>query len=425
MAGLLDFEMPGLDTPQGQGLLSAAFSLMQAKKMPGQKGAFAGALGDAGQQYLQSSNASQDQMMKRKYLDAQMQAQQMQLEAAQRKRAQDEKDAAIMRDMFAPKSPMAALQGGGGPTYANAAQIGQMPQFDPRQMIGRGASMDALKEGLSINSALNPAPKYTAYKPGDMIFKDGDMSKPAFSVPDKPDALPSAVREYQFAQGQGYQGTFDQWNKDTKKAGATNIGMPKIDIKMGDSVASQVGPMLKDSRTATLGAVKMYDAADRIEKALASNKVNAGPLSTQIQTVKQLVQKVGGGNDESIRQTQQVIRSLAQMSVEARKQLQGQGQVTDSEAKAVAKADAGDIDSLTTGELGDLVKLTKRAANFTAKSHKEMMDTMGANDGTKGAVPFYRVPGMDTLLQHQPQLPQIGNGGGDVRSQADAILKGR
>jgi len=258
-----------------------------------------------------------------------------------------------------------------------------------------------------------------------MIFKDGDMSKPAFAVPDKPEAAPSSVREYQFAVGQGYQGTFDQWNKDTKKAGATNIGMPKIDIKMGDSVASQVGPMLKDSRTATLGAVKMYDAADRIEKALASNKVNAGPLSTQIQTVKQLVQKVGGGNDESIRQTQQVIRSLAQMSVEARKQLQGQGQVTDSEAKAVAKADAGDIDSLTTGELGDLVKLTKRAANFTAKSHKEMMDTMGANDGTKGAVPFYRVPGMDTLLQHQPQLPQIGNGGGDVRSQADAILKGR
>lgn len=43
----------------------------------------------------------------------------------------------------------------------------------------------------------------------------------------------------------------------------------------------------------------------------------------------------------------------------------------------------------------------------------------------QGAVPFYRVPGMDTLLQHQPQLPQIGNGGGDVRSQADAILKGR
>ena len=50
--------MPGLDTPQGQGLLSAAFSLMSAKKLPGQKGAFAGALGDAGQQYLQTTNTA-------------------------------------------------------------------------------------------------------------------------------------------------------------------------------------------------------------------------------------------------------------------------------------------------------------------------------------------------------------------------------
>ena len=58
--GLLDFNMPGMDTPEGQGLLSAAFSLMSAKKLPGQKGAFAGALGDAGQQYLQSSNASNE-----------------------------------------------------------------------------------------------------------------------------------------------------------------------------------------------------------------------------------------------------------------------------------------------------------------------------------------------------------------------------
>jgi hypothetical protein len=78
--GLLD-NMPGLDTPQGQGLLSAAFSLMSAKKLPGQKGAFAGALGEAGQQYLQSSNASQDQMMKRKYLDMQMQEAQSTIDA--------------------------------------------------------------------------------------------------------------------------------------------------------------------------------------------------------------------------------------------------------------------------------------------------------------------------------------------------------
>ena len=32
---LLDFKLPGMDTPEGQGLLSAAFSLLQARRMPG------------------------------------------------------------------------------------------------------------------------------------------------------------------------------------------------------------------------------------------------------------------------------------------------------------------------------------------------------------------------------------------------------
>jgi len=421
--GLLDFNMPDMNSPEGQGLLATAFSLMQAKKMPGQRGAFAGALGEAGQAGMQTLNSSRDALQRRKYLDAQMEAQQMQLEAQRQQQAERQRQEAAIRNAFAPMGASQALAGGGGPTNENAARMGQMPQFNPRQLLADGG-VGALEQGLKINSALNPAPKYTAYKPGDVIFKDGDMSKPAFAVPDKPEAMPSAVREYQFAQSQGYQGTFDQWNKDTKKAGATQIGMPKIDIKMGDSVAGQVGPMLKDSRIAVTGAVKMYDAADRIEKALASNQVSAGPLSSQIQTVKQLIQKIGGGNDESIRQTQQVIRSLAQMSVEARKQLQGQGQVTESEGKAVAKADAGDIDNMTVGELNDLVTLTKRAAHFTAKGHQEMLDTMNANDGTRGAAPFYRVQGMETLLKHSPKLPQIG-GGGDVRSQADAILKGK
>lgn len=389
---MFDFKMPGMDTPEGQGLLAAAFSLLQARKMPGDRG-IGGALGAAGQQYMGTRSQAQDQMQRRKFQDLQMTAQQRQLEqqqAAERQRAADE---AAVRG---------SLMGG---------------NFDPRQFLQSNptASLGALEQGMKFNSALNPAPEFTAYKPGDVVVNKRDPTKPVFSVPDRPEKpaeLPSAVREYEYAVGQGYKGTFDQWNKDTKRAGATNIGMPKIDIKMGDSVAGQIGPMAKDSRVAVQGAVKMYDAAERIDKALASNKVSAGPMSSQIQTVKQLVQKVAGGNDENIRQTQQVIRSLAQMAVEARKQLQGQGQVTDSEAKAVAKADAGDIDSMTTGELQDLVTLTKRASHFIAKGHQEMLDTMGANDGTRGAVPFYRVPGMDTLLKHQPKLPQIGGNSG-------------
>lgn len=48
MAGLLDdFKMPGMDTPQGQGLLAAAFNLMSAKGP-----SLSNALGQAGGQYM-------------------------------------------------------------------------------------------------------------------------------------------------------------------------------------------------------------------------------------------------------------------------------------------------------------------------------------------------------------------------------------
>lgn len=400
--GLLDFKMPAMDTPEGQGLLAAAFSLMSAQKYPGQKGALAGALGDAGRQYMGTVDNSRNQLQRRAYLDQQMKAQQLQLEEAQRQRAEQEQELAAIREQFGPNGT-----------------------FDPRALLQRGG-YGAFEKGLKINSALNPAPAAPIKLGENDRLLDPSTFRELVSPVQKPQSLPSGVQEYEYAKAQGYAGTYTDWLRDNKRAGASsvNVGMPKIDIKMGDSVAGQVGPMLKDSRTAVHGAVKMFDAASRIEQALASNQVSAGPLTSQVQTVKQFVQKIAGGNDENIRQTQQVIRSLAQMAVEARKQLQGQGQVTENEAKAVAKADAGDIDSLTTGELADLVTLTKRAAHFTAKGHQEMLGTMEANEGTRGAVPFYRVPGMDALLKHEPKLPQIG-GGGDVRSRADAILRGK
>ncbi len=273
--GLLD-NMPGLDTPQGQGLLSAAFSLMSAKKLPGQKGAFAGALGDAGQQYLQSSNASQDQMMKRKYLDAQMQAQQMQLEAARQAQAEKQRQEAAVRAAFAPMGASQAMAGGGGPTSANAARMGQMPQFDPLQLL-RDGGMGALEQGLKVNSALNPAPKYTAYKPGDMIFKDGDMSKPAFAVPDKPEAAPSSVREFQYGQSNP---AFNQWLLGQNSAKGTKV-----------TVEGSKNIMTQESEQSKAYGKGMGDLRVEIQKA----GFNAPSQLTKLARMEELLTGVDGG----------------------------------------------------------------------------------------------------------------------------------
>ena len=348
--------------------------------------------------------AMQQQLMQAQVGEMTSQTQQRQAQAAQLARLAQQEDE-FRRLIPSPQmtSSQAALAPGGGPTVANAQR--QQP-VDPMQQLqydamrlGQIKPMDFLNSQRKDSTPIKLEAGATLYDPA--------TRSALFTAPQKPGELPSAVREYEYARGQGYQGSFQQFETERRKAGATNIGL-KVENKMGDSLAGQVGPLARDSRIATDGAVKMFDAASRIETALNSDKVMAGPMASKIQTVRQFAQVVGGGNDEGIRQTRQVIKSLAQMSVEARKQLAGQGQVTESEAAAVAKADAGDINDLTTGELRDLVTLTKRAAHFQAQSHNRLLETMAGSDVTRPVVPFYQVRGADALLKHVPQLPQIG-----------------
>lgn len=377
--GLLD--TGGFDDPNTIGLLSFGARMSNAPGgfMRNLGGSVLGALGDRGE--AKSGIAKQQQEQLR------MQLLQQQMEDAQRQR-------------------QAQMQ-----ARANQEKLRAFLLQNPNvQDANRMALETGMSDPMDVLKGMQPkADDLMTVAPGATVLNKR-TNQPVFSAPDKPAELPSAVREYEYAKQQGYQGTFEQFQLAQRKAGATNIGMPKIEVKMGESVAGQIGPMAKDSRIQAQGAVGMFDSAERIQKALDSGKVSAGPFTTQIQTVKQLVQKVGGGNDEGIRQTRQVIKGLAQMSVEARKELQGQGQVTESEAAAVAKAESGDINDLTTGELQDLVTLTKRAAHMRARNHQNIIESMNGSEATKGMVPFYQVQNMDKLLKHSPQLPQIGGG---------------
>lgn len=235
--GLLDINMPGMDTPEGQGLLSAAFSLMSAQKLPGQRGAMAGALGDAGRQYLGTTNDARNQSQRRAMGDLQMQAQQMQLDEAQRRRKQETADMAALRGAFSPMTPGAALAGGGGPTSANAARIGQMPRFDPRTFLQNypGASMDALKEGMSLNSAMNPAPKFMNVAPGASVLRQSDDGSltPAFTAPDKPEASPELTRLINQMQALPEGSPFRKFYQDAINKATTHQPGTSVSVNTG------------------------------------------------------------------------------------------------------------------------------------------------------------------------------------------------
>lgn len=373
--------------PKTQGLLALGFGLLNSRGNLGQ------AIGQAGPQAMQAYSQANDAIQRKKQQEQAMQAQALQMQMSQQQMAEMQRQAQERDQQNA----------------RDDAFRSQLPA-DPQQMLLHQALMNRQIKPMEYFAAIRKDTTPIKLGKDDRLLEPGTNKVLVDAMPD-PAKMPAAIQEYEYAKQQGYGGTFQQFQTELKKAGATNIGMPKIEIKMGESVAGQVGPMVKDSKVQVQGAVGMFDSADRIQKALDSGKVSTGPFTTQIQTVKQLIQKVGGGSDDGIRQTRQVIKGLAQMSVEARKELQGQGQVTDSESAAVAKAESGDINDLTTGELQDLVTLTKRAAHYRAKNHQSLLDSMSAQDATKGSVPFYKVQGLDRLLNHSPQLPQIGGGG--------------
>jgi len=204
----------------------------------------------------------------------------------------------------------------------------------------------------------------------------------------KEQSLPGAVQEYQFAVSQGYKGSFNQWKNDNARAGATNV-TNRIENKVGESIAAQVGPMLKASTEKTTGAINLANSSRLMIEALDKGSAYVGPTANARLKLAQFGQVLGvGGKDEAakINNTRQLIRSLAEGGVEARKELAGQGQVTESEAAAVQKAYSGNIEDLTVSEIRLIAGLNVKREKLARQRHGRVLQNAPAQ-----LQPFYQV----------------------------------
>lgn len=266
--------MPGMDTPQGQGLLAAAFSLMSAKG-PSR----INAIGQAGMAGLQGYGVAQDRQVKlaeeaqmQKLRGLQMQQAQM---GADRENAFREaaKRNVVPAQAATPDYPLniptdngpnlfskntSNMVGGGAPAtpagfnyegYANdIAGADPMEAFRVRQMMQKDDAPIKLGAGEHLFSG-----KASGYKP-------------LLSVPAKEAATPAAIQEYNFAKGQGYGGTFEQWDTSRKRAGASSTTVNMADGQKGFENEMKLGagfkqePIYKD-HAAVQSAFSQINAA--------------------------------------------------------------------------------------------------------------------------------------------------------------------
>lgn len=353
----------------GQRLSEAVGSVDQWKKAKAQA------------EYQKQQAAAQQQQMA-------MQAMQMQQYQAQA--AQQQKLQGLASQFATPATPMAA--DGFGPSAPAS--------FDRQGYASALEGLDPMAGLQYASSIQKQGPKLTAYKPGDSVRDES--GREVFNIP-KEVSKPSEVQEYEYAKSQGYGKSFNDFRLENSRAKGTNVSM-KVDNKMGESLAGQVGPMVKDTYTQAQGAIQQADAANRIIQAVDSGKIIAGPLAGGRMKVAQIGQMLGvAGKDEAetIARSRDVIRGLSELTLQGRKQMTGQGAITESEGKLAEKAMSGDIADLTPAEIKQLAAASARVAKYNYDNHQGNLQNLQQDPNTAGLAKFYKVG----------QFPNVNVGG--------------
>lgn len=199
---------------------------------------------------------------------------------------------------------------------------------------------------------------------------------------------------------------YQQYQMAKAKAGATNV-TTKTELKAAESIAGQVGPILKESAVAAQGAVQQMDAAKHVVQAVDSNKLYAGPgagARLKVAQIGDLLGVTGADTAEKIANTRQAIRGLAEMTRQGRKQMSGQGAITESESKLAERATSGSIDEMTPAELKQLANASSRASQYIINEHNRKVQIAKSKPETAGiagyfeASPMQAPAGIDDLV---------------------------
>lgn len=239
-----------------QGLLGGGGSM---QRLAGGLQGYGGVMAQARQaEEEKKRRALQEQMLMQQVAEAKAQAD----ERARQRAAED----GFRKTLVSPQmqASQAALAGGGGPTLQNAARMPQVPQQDQLLFNAMQAGLVKPLDYMAATRKENTPIKLGA---GESLL-DPRTLKPLASNP-KEDSTPSAIKEYNFAKSQGYPGTFQQFQLEQRRAGASQqtvtVGaekafateLAKLDAKQLDTMRDAA-----EKSRAAIGVVQNLRTAD-------------------------------------------------------------------------------------------------------------------------------------------------------------------
>jgi hypothetical protein len=161
-----------------------------------------------------------------------------------------------------------------------------------------------------------------------------------------------------------------------------------------NEIAGGLGKGITTARDGAQAALSTINTVNRLNEALDSGQVMAGPGTTFRQYGLQIGNTLGvAGKDaqEKLTETRRAIQSLAQLELDAAQQMKGQGQITEAERAIIKRAAAGDIDGMTQSELRLLGGILDRTARSKIRGYNSQVRPLATNPNAAPLAPFLNV----------------------------------
>jgi hypothetical protein len=155
----------------------------------------------------------------------------------------------------------------------------------------------------------------------------------------------------------------------------TKIGITNLEKGAQGELAKLVPDLYSQANSAAgqLNDIPRYRAA--IKGAIT------GPLAEQRLTAARVANALGWAGDEGVKATATLVQGLAEMALQSRSMLTGQGQITEGEQKLLERARSGSI-NFTGAELDTIFGVAERAANSQYDQSKRLLEGAAKNSET-------------------------------------------
>lgn len=400
--GLLDF----VQSPQGQGLLSAAFGGLAAAGRPN-TGPL-NTIGAAGLAGLNGYSNAQDQALRR--TDADLNNQMLGLRINQAKQQASDADALRNFDFskYYQTPEQQAMSKFGGPTQAAADAMGKMPGGYDTQAMARGMLSSGnpalMQQGVGILTKASEPVKLGKDEQLMLRGADGSYTSVASNL------IPELKNGYIISDGKGgYKVDPDLYNAELrlKATGAPRVSVSpqvKVGQTLGEGVAKELSGQLSTQLDTARNAPAVITNAQRVIDAVNKPGTLAGPGTGFKMTVRQIL----GQDQDSLNQTRDVIRGLAQMALDRRQSLKGQGGITDYEQRLLENAASGNIENLTKGEIQLIAEASIRNAQAAYKQGQTAAATLSGMPEMRQLLPALTLPELPVYTPpKKPEIPMI------------------